>query len=176
MTAITARLLLHTDRPSANTRSCSTRRGSPSWNIGHYALRGSGRAHQRYLRIRTQRVSDANNWATIPSAHSNRRRASGTQCRRLHPEGPQTHLRSFEEQQQNDFTLAGCGASVPTSAFLSADFIALLNTSTVERTDKAGNTICKGAIFGPATRTLNADPTDTTKKIWHCNVFAGNDS
>jgi hypothetical protein len=65
---------------------------------------------------------------------------------------------AFEKYQQNDFTLGSLGATVPTPAFLSGDFSALLDTTKVEGTDKAGNTIYKGAIFDPGTG----------------NVFAGN--
>ncbi|MBV9296834.1 MAG: TonB-dependent receptor, partial [Acidobacteriaceae bacterium] len=60
---------------------------------------------------------------------------------------------AFERYQQHDFTLGGLGsntgASVPTSAFLTGDFSALLNTSDRLGTDTHGNPIYAGAIFNP---------------------------
>lgn len=58
---------------------------------------------------------------------------------------------TFERYTQNDFTLGNFSASVPTTAMLGGDFSALLDTTTVLGTDKAGNTIYKGAIFDPVT-------------------------
>jgi hypothetical protein len=58
---------------------------------------------------------------------------------------------AFEKYQQNDFTLGSYTATVPTAAFLNGDFSALLDTTKVEGTDGAGNTIYKGAIFDPQT-------------------------
>jgi hypothetical protein len=58
---------------------------------------------------------------------------------------------AFERYQQNDFTAGSLGPTVPNASFLSGDFGALLNTSVVEGTDGAGNTIYQGAIFDPAT-------------------------
>jgi len=58
---------------------------------------------------------------------------------------------AFERYTQNDFTLGTYTQFVPTTAMLSGDFSALLNTSKVLGTDKAGNTIYQGAIFDPMT-------------------------
>jgi Carboxypeptidase regulatory-like domain len=59
---------------------------------------------------------------------------------------------TFERFWQNDFTPGpiGSASTVPTPAFLTGDFSALLNTSVVEGTDVNGNTIYQGAIFNPA--------------------------
>ena len=60
---------------------------------------------------------------------------------------------AFERYTQTDFTLGGFSSSttVPTTKMLSGDFSELLDTSTVLGTDKAGNTVYKGAIFDPTT-------------------------
>ena len=58
---------------------------------------------------------------------------------------------AFEKYQQNDFTMGSYNATVPTPAFLQGDFSVLLDTSKVEGTDSAGNTVYKGAIFDPQT-------------------------
>jgi hypothetical protein len=58
---------------------------------------------------------------------------------------------AFERYTQTDFTLGNYSVSVPTTAMLGGDFSALLDTSTVLGTDKAGNTVYKGAIFDPTT-------------------------
>lgn len=59
---------------------------------------------------------------------------------------------AFERYTQNDFTPGSFSAAstVPTAAFLSGDFSALLNTSTVLGTDTHGNPIYQGAIFNPS--------------------------
>jgi hypothetical protein len=61
---------------------------------------------------------------------------------------------AFERYQQTDFALGTLGSSsaptVPTPAFLSGDFSALLNKNTVLGTDVNGNPIYAGAIFNPA--------------------------
>lgn len=57
----------------------------------------------------------------------------------------------FERYAQTDFRLGGFAAFVPTAEFLQGNFSALLNTSKVLGTDKAGNPIYQGAIFNPAT-------------------------
>ena len=58
---------------------------------------------------------------------------------------------AFERYQQNSLTPGSLSITVPTNAFLTGDFSALLNTSVVLGTDGAGNTIYSGAIFDPTT-------------------------
>ena len=57
---------------------------------------------------------------------------------------------TFERYTQNDFRLAGPGATVPTSAFLGGDFSALLDTTNQLGTDTHGNPIYAGALFNPS--------------------------
>ena len=57
---------------------------------------------------------------------------------------------TFERYTQNDFRLGGPGATVPTAAFLSGDFSALLDTTQQLGTDTHGNPIYAGAIFNPS--------------------------
>ena len=60
---------------------------------------------------------------------------------------------AFEKYQQSDFTNGGLGPTVPTPAFLTGDFSALITAgnNAVLGTDGAGNTIYKGSIFDPTT-------------------------
>ncbi|HUI43679.1 MAG TPA: TonB-dependent receptor [Terriglobia bacterium] len=59
---------------------------------------------------------------------------------------------AFERYTQNDFTPGSfsSAATVPTQAFLSGDFSALLNKSSQLGTDVHGNPIYSGAIFNPS--------------------------
>ena len=57
---------------------------------------------------------------------------------------------TFERYTQNDFRLAGPAATVPTAAFLSGDFSALLDTTQLLGTDTHGNPVYAGAIFNPS--------------------------
>lgn len=59
---------------------------------------------------------------------------------------------SVERYQQSDFATANGAQTVPTTAFLTGDFSALLQTSQAPvGTDPAGNPIYPGAIFDPTT-------------------------
>lgn len=72
---------------------------------------------------------------------------------------------AFEKYQQDDFTMGSYNATVPTAAFRQGDFSALLDKTKVEGTDKAGNTIYKGAIFDPATGNVFPDNIIPSQRI-----------
>src|SRR5258705_3113007 len=61
------------------------------------------------------------------------------------------YFASFEEYRQNQQQLGAFDRTVPTLAFLSGDFSALLDRSTVLGADAAGNPIYRGAIIDPLT-------------------------
>lgn len=148
----------------AQTSGLSAERGITSGGVINFGLKsGTDQFHGTVFGFGHNEFLDANTWTNghipdplVPGSTSTAKAKARFWDYGFSAGGPIIKNKTFvfgafERFSQNDFTLGGDAATVPTTAFLNGDFSSLLNKSVVEGVDGAGNTIYKGAIFDPTT-------------------------